>query len=417
MGWYITIMCVIAAILSFICTVGMEKKYAWWLRVPGIISIIGCLVYFYISLKFGSDVYHDITAFSIGFGSILIGFVGCGFQIAFLCKADKISGAIRLKENAKLDNSILYSFYKKCMEKGVTDLASEAMLQKAILIGKEEGVHEKQIQEAFNGGRVIYERAEIRKKEQEDAQELEKCRNEDYAERDRREKYARYEGIEKRRAFLENALAQTKEAIKENARDASYYTALGKGVDPAIAGGIASAIGGAGAGIYAAAKTSIDNAKNAESVSAIKTAGIAKAYTNRKYYEKQEALLRKQLDELKYKPVSKHTAQECFEKLDFKDTKITVTKAGSCVVEATVSLGSFFAFEGMPSIIDGSVFGHVYDGDRQIGTATLVFGPKGLAANCTQHIKGIALFCGVQDGKYRVEFAPNKLWAMEKLEE
>lgn len=68
----------------------------------------------------------------------------------------------------------------------------------------------------------------------------------------------------------------------------------------------------------------------------------------------------------------------------------------------------------MSTVIDGSVLGKIFSNDRQIATATLVFGEMGVSSNAKQRISGIALFCGKQGEDYRVEFAPNKLWAMEK---
>ena len=362
----------------------------------------------------GTIKYEDATTIGttinkINFFGLIMGNICFFVQLFLFLKADQLPIRGAHKFGIITDNQ-KWMFYSKCKELGINDLSNAALRQKACLVAKEFVIHESKIDEAFNYGLAM----DKKKESEANAQELQRNKEADRRMRERLEKYISYYGIEKRKAMLQTRLERCRQALKENEKKSNYYMSMGKGADPYIVGGIASAIGGVGAGLYAATETSRKNAQHESEVSLIKTRGVAEAYHTRGTLQREEESLINELKGLKYKVVSSTSPQECFEKLSFSNTKITITEAGSCLISCNASLKSFSVLEGLVAVVDGSVLGKVYEGNRHIGTATLVFGEKGIGNNETEQIQGIALFCGKKGGNYSVEYAPNKLWAMEK---
>lgn len=300
--------------------------------------------------------------------------------------------------------------YNECKKIGVNDLKTEVNRKKAQMVAKGINFPVNAIEEAFEYGLII----DAEKESMKVREELQKKKDKDYQKKERLERFASYSGVAKRRAMLEYRLKKCREELKENEKSKNYYSSLGKGADPYIVGGIASAIGGVGAGLYAATETSIKNAQNERDVALVKGMGLRQTYNVQSRLCEEEKQIMDALTGLGYKLVSEHTSAECFSKLHFYDSKISITEAGSCIIDTDVKTDIFSAIEGMPTVIDGSVLGKIYNNDRQIGTATLVFGEMGVSWSEKQHISGIALFCGKQGENYRVEFAPNNLWAMER---
>ena len=302
------------------------------------------------------------------------------------------------------------SLYNKCKKIGVNDLKTEADRKKAQMIAKNMHFPESAIEEAFEYGKKIDAREETMKA----MQELQKKKNRDYQIKENLERFASYSGIAKRRAILEYRLKECRAVLKENEKRMIRLSSMGKGADPYIVGGLVSGIAGAGAGLYAAMETSRQNEQNKKDVELLKVMGTLEIHDVQSRNQKEEKQIMAALIDLNNKLVSEHTREECFSKLHFSDSKVSLTEAGSCIVDTYVKMDDFSAIEGMPTVIDGSVFGKIFSNDKQIGTATLVFGEMGVSSDAKQHISGIALFCGKQGEDYRVEFAPNKLWAMER---
>lgn len=386
------VMSCLCIILGFLCLPALfVKNMTPNARIPGVIVVISAVSNFFTSINTSYNATWESSDGTIIL--VTLGLVVGGFILYI----------IGLKAPLPVTDERKKELYDKCKEMGVNDLKTEFNRTKAKVVARRMGFPENAIDEAFEYVLRIDAEKEMLKNKDRD------CRK-----KERLERFAAYSGVAKRRAMLEYRLEECHKALKENEKSKNYYGSMGKGPDPYIVGGIASAIGGAGAGLYAATETSIKNAQNESGVAFVKGMGLSQAYNfqQRKIDEKKQ--ITDALAGLAYKIVSEHTSEECFSKLHFVDTKISITEAGSCVVDTDIEMDSFSAIEGMPTVIDGSVLGKIYKDDKLIGTATLVFGELGVSCSEKQHIAGIALFCGEQGGDYRVEFVPNKLWAMEK---
>jgi len=394
------IMSILCIILGFLCLPALFVKGNINPKavLPGGMAVVCAVINFFTAIN--TD--YDATWKSSEGKLILItfGLVIVGFLLYMVGVGSKLPVTDETKQR----------LYNECKKIGVNNLKTEANRKKAQMVAKGILFPANAIEEAFEYGLKIDAEKEAMKVRE----ELQKKRDNDYQRKERLEKYVSYSGTNKRRAMLEDRLKKCREALKENEKTKNYYSAMGKGADPYVVGGIASAIGGAGAGLYAAAETSIKNAQNERDVALVKGMGIRQAYDVQSRRQEEEKQIQEALNSLRYKLVSEHTSEECFSRLSFLETKVSVTEAGSCIVDTDVKMDFFNAIEGVSTVIDGSILGKVYDNDKQIGTATLVFGEMGVAWSEKQHIAGIALFCGEKGKNYRVEFAPNRLWAMEK---
>ena len=399
LSFIMTILCIPMAVLCLPAFILKDADLHPKCRIPGRMAVICTVINALI--VFNADFDDATWKSTVGIFILLtFGLVVLGFILYLAALRFKLPVTDETKE----------SLYNKCKEIGVTDLKTEADRRKAQIVAKKMNFPEDAIEEAFEYGK----RADSREETMKAMQELQKKKGKDYQIKEDLERFVSYSGIAKRRAMLEYRLKKCREDLKENEKRMMRLSSLGKGADPYIVGGLVSGIAGAGAGLYAAMETSRQNAQNEKDVELLKVMGSLETYDVRSRRQKEEKQIMDALADLNNKLVSEHTREECFSKLHFSDSKVSLTEAGSCIVDADVIMDSFTAIEGMSTVIDGSVLGKIFSNDRQIGTATLVFGEMGVSSNAKRHISGIALFCGKQGEDYRVEFAPNKLWAMER---
>ena len=122
--------------------------------------------------------------------------------------------------------------------------------------------------------------------------------------------------------------------------------------------------------------------------------------------------LDKMIDEAKAKLVADDSASECFARIMFSDTKISVAKTGTCTVTTSARVNPFVIFGDVPAVVDGTVIADIYENDNLIGTAEMVLPVYGAGENTP--LIGMALSCGQVDGRYTVKFRYKNLWAMEK---
>ena len=187
-----------------------------------------------------------------------------------------------------------------------------------------------------------------------------------------------------------------------------------------VAGGIADALAGPAAGVATAIDVQKKNADiRAYNKSVASNLGIALAYSEREFnrwkwdvnvynnlYTKAKTLL---IDE----DMSK---ESCFKKLKFDKLDIGISDVGTAEISVHINVDPFTIFDDREAVIDGSLIAHIFDGDTKVGEALMVFPyyDYGMRRKGCD-VSGMALFCCQKDKKYRVEFSPNDLWAIESL--
>lgn len=224
-------------------------------------------------------------------------------------------------------------------------------------------------------------------------------------------------------AFLEQQIQQCKDELSgkvdETAARSMQYEQVNN--NWAAHGGVASAIAGpvAGAVMAADAKRRIDNQnqKNAELSQLNMQLFLLQAQEIKSRQAKAEASLKEWEETLQ----SAKFALEEWQDADFLLSQINptvssckVTKTGA--VKLKISFGTtpgLRVYNEKPAFVDGSVLVQIKDGDKIVGTTMCCLPFKGTTkfgsgeCICTQTTN--------PNGQYQVDFAPNKLWAMERI--
>lgn len=314
------------------------------------------------------------------------------------------------------------AFYDECVKSGIKSIKKEKEIQKATLIAQKMNLEFTDIAALYAESKQCKDRSEQKKMEEiinsEKAEEQEKCNE--------LTKYANYTGRDKRIAMLadlQKKYAEIAKTLRAGA-DAVLSASQLKEKDGnwAIAGGAASAIAGPAAGVAAAldsqAKTAQENARIREQnrINLERFAPVATAsYNEAAAKERTAQSYAKAIESAKTKLVANNSSEDCFSRLIFDETTIDVSRTGTCTVTTSVCANSFKIFDDVPAVIDGTISAQIYDDNKLIGTATMVlplYGIRGKKGKVT--LTGMALFCGSAGTPYRVEFAPEKLWAMEQ---
>ena len=315
------------------------------------------------------------------------------------------------------------TFYDECVKNGIKSCKSEKEIQKATLIAQKMGLSFTNITDLFAESKQCKKNIEQEKKDA----EREKKRKEEIKEENQEyallTRYADYSGREKRIAMLSDERKKYMEAAETLRSGASALLLASqfkeKEGDWAIMGGAASALAGPAAGmataVSAQAKTAQENAqirvqnqRNRELFAPVAATSFSGA-TQKEAAAKQ---LAEEIEATKMKLVADDSQKACFERLRFEETKVSVSRTGTCTVKTIISVDPFMIFDDVPAVIDGTIFAEIYDGDELLGTAQLVLPVYGVKT--VAKVTGMALFCGHAGGSYRVEFSSRCLWAMEE---
>ena len=299
---------------------------------------------------------------------------------------------------------------------------TEKEIQKATLIAQKLNLQ-------FTNISALYAEAQQRKGKIEQ-REMEESINSEKNEEQKRYneliKYANYSGREKRIAMLADMQKKYAEAAKTLRDGASAVWSASqlkeKEGDWATMGGIASAIAGPAAGMATAldsqAKTAQENAQireqnriNHEAFAPV----IAMSYKEAAQNERMAKSYAESLESAKTKLVANDSTEECFARLIFDGTTIDVSRTGTCTVMTSVCASPFKIFDDVPAVIDGTIIAQIYDNNKLIGKAKMVLPIYGIQGKKNKvKLTGMALFCGSAGTSYRIEFVPEKLWAMEQ---
>lgn len=325
------------------------------------------------------------------------------------------------------------SFYKKCLEFGITGafaLRSPEKRQRFDLLVKNYHLEHLSTDELIK----LIEDSTAAQKAADHAQKqraLLDIKSQEQAVSDRIDRYASLHGVEKPATMLRdigNSLVSSVQGMR--------YVSTKKESDGAVMAGVASGIGGVIPAMMSFANTERINQEIrqhnelARGINNITMHLVGEANTRAGKY-------REMAETMSLKLVSDLPAEELFSMLTFQNTKIAVSQTGTIAisVEATADSG-LTIFDHLPAFIDGYVNAEIYDGEKKIGTAKMIFPALGsmfyyldekrardgfLSINGIKKdsqkpvkLEGICLFCGEPSHKYTVKFVPGDLWAMEK---
>lgn len=338
------------------------------------------------------------------------------------CRLHSLSKKEKENEQKTKQEQLEVAFYDECLKNGIKSCKTEKEIQKATLIAQKLNLQ-------FANISALYAESQQRKRkiEQREMEEsINSEKNEEQKKYNELIKYANYSGREKRIAMLADMQKKYAEAAKTLRDGASAVWSASqlkeKEGDWAIMGGIASAIAGPAAGMATAldsqAKTAQENAQirernriNCEAFAPV----IATSYKGAAQNERMAKSYAELLESAKTKLVANDSTEECFARIIFDGTTIDVSRSGTCTVMTSVCASPFKIFDDVPAVIDGTIIAQIYDNNELIGKAKMVLPIYGIQGKKNKvKLTGMALFCGSAGTSYRIEFVPEKLWAMEQ---
>ena len=293
------------------------------------------------------------------------------------------------------------------------------------MIAKKSNISYTDIEALYNEAKQCYQEKQKADKEYTHQKELAELKAKEQAQYDVLNEFSSYKGQEKKIAILTKEYNETAKSL-QGTKDAISMTLappLEKEHDWAVMGGLANGLAGPGAGIATAVNAQIENAQiRARNSQLLHETADIRGRMLVAIAEQKDALQTKcsELDALinatKTKLIGKDSPEACLKALHFENTKIAVSKTGTCTVDAKVGLkrSEYYIFGDVKATIDGTIQGEIYDGSEKIGTANLVLPLDGIPNANMIAIKGICLFCGQPGKKYTVKFNADNLWAMEQ---
>lgn len=326
---------------------------------------------------------------------------------------------------ARIKNDELARFYNECVENNVRSCKSEKDRQKASLIAKKYNIYYADIEALYNEAKQCYQEKLRTDKEYAHQKELTELKQKEQAQYDVLNEFSPYTEREKKIAMLTKEYNETARRLRatNDAISMTIAPPLEQEHDWAVMGGLANGLAGPGAGIATAVNAQIENAQIRARNSQLlhETADIRgqMILTGAKQRNALQASCSEIIDRInatKTKLIGKDSPEACLKALHFENTKIAVSKTGTCTVDAKVGLkrSEYYIFGDVKATIDGTIQGEIYDGNKKIGTANLVLPLDGVPNANMIAIKGICLFCGQPGKKYTVKFNAENLWAMEQ---
>lgn len=304
-------------------------------------------------------------------------------------------------------------FYLACEKQGIRSLDSESARAKATLIAKQMGYPEGDLDTWFEKSKAKALAADM-KKEQERLAKLRKSEEEEERELT---KFAKYKGREKRIAMIKELMIPHLQEIEKQSRNVQIATGvpLQKEHDWAVAGGIAQGIAGPAAGVVTALNTQAKNeeirSQNAKNLyAAAQVYGFAKKRIEEQ--EKEIAKINARITEVEVKLIDESLEASLMDFLDISSVTTKISETGAVTVTASVKKNKkVIIYDNVDAIIDGTIAAELYQSDKFIGTALLVFPMDGMGSG---KLSGICLCHAKQGEKVEVKFRPYHLWAMEK---
>ena len=341
---------------------------------------------------------------------------------------------IKKKEEEKKRN--LRKFYEQCKKAGIDKLETESQKQRAKLYAKELGLDETDVAALIKGEieAIKAEKdAEKAKVAKEKSDKIEKQKSDKYkrdaAEQQKMKTPYPYFGQEKRLAVWQEKLDEVnkriaifEQAIKDSEHNRNVVLNskfLESKVDPYVAGGIGSAIGGAGAGMMAALDAVAENEKierkNEESVKRVMEYSIHNIKQQQQFENCRSEELKKRweyedkIKEIKLKLFDEIKVKNPIDLLEIHDVKVTQTKfkIDLSLKEEAVIYGD------VKAVIDGAFWAHIYQDKEYIGSVRVILPYDGVGTKTSKISIDTSL--GINPKKeFYIEYEAEKLWFIEK---
>lgn len=314
-------------------------------------------------------------------------------------------------------------FYKKCLENSIYSINSAANRQKAILLGNQMriiNVNESNVDELFKKGEAY---ANAQKKQEENKKIAEQRAGIQKEEREKFQKYSCLHGRQKRLLMLKEelqSLRKSKSSLETFTDTTLGSVAYERERDWAITGGIASAIGGAGAGVMAASQVQAENEaikqRNAERKAwASKTLSPALNLILEAEREIKELEAKINKEEVALVDESINTAM-CFESLSCDYTS-EIDASNILSVSAKLQLKeNLTIFETVSAVLDGCLLATMFVNEMEIGKTLLVLPFEGIAFRRSSQVEGKIVLPYDFDKRtnYTIKITPYSLCAIQK---
>lgn len=340
---------------------------------------------------------------------------------------------IKRKEEEKKRN--LRKFYEQCKKAGIDKLETESQKQRAILYAKELGLDETDVAALIKGeiesikAEKDAEKARIAK---EKTDKLEKAKSDKYkrdaAEQQKMKTPYPYFGQEKRLAVWQEKLDEVnkriaifEQAIKDSEHNRNVVLNskfVESKVDPYVAGGIGSAIGGAGAGVMAALDAMAENEKierkNEESVKRVMEYSIHNIKQQQQFENCRSEELKKRweyedkIKEIKLKLFDQIKIENPMDLLKIKNAEVT---ENSFNVEIALKKKAVI-FDDVNAVIDGAFWAHIYQEKEYIGSVRVILPYDGVDTKISKISVDTSLGINPKKECY-FEYEAEKLWFIE----
>lgn len=340
---------------------------------------------------------------------------------------------INRKEEEKKRN--LRKFYEQCKKAGIDKLETESQKQRAILYAKEFGLDESDVATLIKGEieSIKAEKDAVKAKiAKEKSDKIEKQKSDKYkrdaAEQQKMKTAYPYFGQEKRIAVWQEKLDEVNNVISaleqeiekwKNGREMAVNSKFESKVDWAVAGGIGSAIGGAGAGVMAALDAQAENERvdQRNQEKAVRILEFAKntiILQQEAEKKKQEQLkirweYEDKIKEIKMKLVDEIKIENPMDLLEIHDVKVTKTK-----FKMDVSLKEeAVIFGDVKAVIDGAFWAHIYQDKEYIGSVRVILPYDGFDTKISKISVDTSLGINPKKECY-IEYEAEKFWFIEQ---
>lgn len=296
-------------------------------------------------------------------------------------------------------------------------------------------LNEKALQEYFDEGKNIVEEQRNQKEKEMLLPTQGKLTDKEYEIVKLAQKVKPLYGIEKRKAILLDAMEKIEKTITAYKEGQEALKTLGialsnsvqqeKKKDWAILGGIASGIGGAGAGVSVATSAMLENneidRRNAQ-LKSLANKTIAEMYSSSAKINSDIYDLQKELELFKYhlkendKKVvwEEYDSKEIFKGLDIYTT-VKKTK-DLCTLQISVKITNNFNVEessSVTTVVDGTLQADIYYNDDTFVDSVCIPLPL-FGVNTSTEVVAYTDMYVKANGEYTVKLSPNKLWIMEE---
>lgn len=330
------------------------------------------------------------------------------------------------RERAVIDRkNALIAMYNECIQNEIHDCASEKNRQRASLIANKHNLTYTNIGTLYQEAKQLYQGNSQIVAKQEQQKEIEELRTKEQAQYNVLNEFSFCRQREKKIAMLTKEYNEISRQLQGTnyAISMALSPQLEKEHDWAVLGGMANGLAGPGAGIATAVNAQIENAQiRARNNQILRDTADMRGRMVLAGARQCDALqarcseLNAMITATKTKLIGNDTPRQCLDALQFDDTLLSVSKTGTCMVDAKVSLkqSAYYIFDDVKATIDGTIQAEIYDGNSRIGTAKLVLPLNGVPNNNMVAVKGMCLFCGQPGKHYSVKFNAENLWAMEQ---